>query len=241
MSENIILLEGWKAPAIAMSPEVMGSQVELLTKTESIFEIGTPEDQKKAVEIVREVKAVTKSVEAARKEVKSPFLDLGKQIDKAADDFSSPLLEEAKRIEKLLFDFQKKIDDEARRLREEAERKQREEAAKIEQERRAALAKAKTEDDRIRAEQNAIEKERIAAVQSLQAQVSAPVAAKPTGLAKKRTPHFEVIDKFELLKARPDLVTLEVKIRELNSEILGGMKECPGLKVWIEESTTVRS
>lgn len=241
MSDDIILLQGWKAPEITIGKEVMGTQLDLLTKSEPILHIATVDQQKSAVEIVREIKAITKAVEVARKEVKAPFLELGKQIDAAAEMFSAPLVEESKRIEGLLYSFQKKLDDEARKIREEAERKQREEQAKIEKERQEALSKAKTEEDRIRAEQNAVEKERIAAVSQLQKTVSAPVAAKPTGLAKKRTPHFEIVDKFELLKARPDLVTLEVKTRELNSEILAGMKECPGLKIWIEESTTVRS
>lgn len=243
MSDNIILLQGWKAPEIQIGKEVMGTQIDLLTKTESIKEIGTTEQQNSAVEIVREIKGITKSVESARKEVKAPFLDLGKQIDKAAEDFTSPLLEEAKRIEKLLFDFQKKIDDEAQKIREEAERKQREEQAKIEQERRDALAKATSEAERIRAEENAAEKERSATVESLKLQSSLATIAlsKPAGLAKKRTAQFEVNDIIELFKARPDLVSFEPRTREINSQILGGMKECPGLKIWIEESTTVRS
>ena len=75
-----------------------------------------------------------------------------------------------------------------------------------------------------------------------QASVMAPVpVAKPAGVVNKTVWRFEVGNLQQLLGARADLCDISPSSSRINEAIRNGMKECPGLRIWSEQQTTVRT
>lgn len=96
------------------------------------------------------LKAILKTLEASREEVKRPILDAGRSIDDAAKRYAAGLSSEVLRLEQMASAFQRKVDAEADRIRrdeEERQRKQRE-AAELERRQEAQFMAGKTEEFR---------------------------------------------------------------------------------------------
>lgn len=76
--------------------------------------------------------------------------------------------------------------------------------------------------------------------------VIAPAPAKPAGLSERREPQYRVTNPIQIAAARPDLVTIAPKAREIAAatKLLGqfdGERElCAGLTVWWESKAVVR-
>ena len=239
---EIIKLQEWKAPEILIVKGMIQLQCELLSKSESIVAVETPEQLTAAVALVKELKKVVKDVETERKEIKSPLIALNKNIDSVASEYSEPLADEYKRIEGCVYKYQSKIVEEARAKQAAIDAEEKRKRDEIAAQRMADLAAAKPQEDKILAERRAAAASNAVALEKAKQVVAVPAAPKVAGIVKKRTPHFEVKDIIELAKARPDLVNIEPRTLNINTEILNGMKACPGLdKIWIEESATVRS
>lgn len=119
----------------------------------------------RAAEVLKEVKAFTRSIESTRKEVKEPVLSLAKDIDGLAKTLTADLEREASRISALVGEWQA----EQNRIAEEARRKAWEEERRI---RREAEAKERAEQERLAAEQRAREEE----ARKVQAELEAKAA-----------------------------------------------------------------
>lgn len=104
----------------------------------------------RATDVLKELKAFTRTIETTRKEVKEPVLQLAKDIDGLARTLTEDLDREATRISALVGEWQA----EQNRLAEEARRKAWEEEQRI---RREAEAKERAEQERLAAEQRARE------------------------------------------------------------------------------------
>lgn len=119
----------------------------------------------RATDVLKEVKAFTRSIESTRKEVKEPVLQLGKDIDGLARTLTEELEREASRISALVGEWQA----EQNRIADEARRKAWEEEQRI---RREAEARERAEQERLAAEQRAREEE----VRRVQAELEAKAA-----------------------------------------------------------------
>lgn len=119
----------------------------------------------RAAEVLKELKAFTRGIESARKDVKAPVLELSKRIDDLAKELNGELDREADRISKLIGTWQA----EQNRIAEEARRKAWEEEQRI---RREAEAKERAEQERLAAEQRAREEE----ARKVQAELEAKAA-----------------------------------------------------------------
>lgn len=104
----------------------------------------------RATEILKELKAFSRGIESARKDVKEPVLQLGKDIDALAATLTDDLAREENRIAGLIGAWQA----EQNHIAEEARRKAWEEEQRI---RREAEAKDLAEQERLAAEQRARE------------------------------------------------------------------------------------
>jgi hypothetical protein len=104
---------------------------------------------------------------------------------------------------------------------------------------KAALQLAKTERRAAAAEVQEAKAEQRELV--AQQTIMLPIAvAKPAGLVNKPVWKFEVTNLGHLYGARADLCNVEASASRINEAIRNGMTECPGLRIWQEQSTTVR-
>lgn len=245
-------LSGFTGPTVAVNQAALTQRDESLASAALIMVVGSPEQQSSAVAALQDLRGWCKQVETARKELKAPVLNLGRQIDDTADQFCQPVLSEVARINLLVTNYQvaerKKAEAaEAARLAElkriEAERIAKE---KAEFDRtNAELAKAKSEqasEAALKAEEERMRQIEAEAAKAKAQAMAAPVAAPPkaAGLVTQEVWVHEVMDLHALYAARPDLVTLEPKSREINTAIRAGLRECPGLVIRKEIRTGVR-
>jgi len=106
-------------------------------------------------------------------------------------------------------------------------------AAAAEAAERKREAEAAAEAERLRLAQ--LEEQRRAA----QSTVAAP--AKVSGLVTKEVWKFDVEDIWVLARDNRDLVRIEPNTAAINEAIRGGMRGCPGLRIYSETKTEVRS
>jgi hypothetical protein len=60
------------------------------------------------------------------------------------------------------------------------------------------------------------------------------------GMQERKVPRFEITDFRAAYVARPDLFTVIEKRAAILKSIRGGMRECPGMRIWEENATLVR-
>lgn len=218
------------------------SRNELALRGVKITAITTAAANDTAGEVVREIRAYLKSVEAMRTTLTKPLLEGQRLLKALADDHCAPLISEQQRIERLALSFSQA---EQRRVQEE-ERKRQETLQKAEQERleaerkaQAAAAKlAEEENKRNSNSMNKAEAKVIVAEEKVQAIIAAPVpeVAKSKGQQTKKTLCFEVTDLAALVKARPELCKIEPKPSAINAVCTPEMANPPpGLRLWWEE------
>lgn len=181
------------------------------------------------------VKALERSVEDSRKEVKAPVLEVGRQIDSVSKDYLAPLAVESKRLSAMVGTYQEAQRRKAEREREEAEREQT--AAVVDMQREQAEAVASGDVDAADAAR-AKAADRIAASQIALANAEGP---KPDGVITKTSWKFEVTDISALYAARPELVNLTPNNAVIRAAIKSGNgKAIPGLRIWREAGAIVR-
>ena len=208
-----------------------------------IVRVDSPATQAVATERAVNAQSFLKRLEASRKAVKAPILELGRRVDALADELAAPVTAEMKRVGGLVAKFQQA---EAVRVEQERiERQKREQeamaAARLaaEAERKAA-ATMQTEADL----QKAIEAEAAAKAKeaemykTLTAPVPAPVKA--AGSVTKKVMRWEVTDIHALYKAAPHLVRMEPNAAAIKASCVAS-QTIPGLKLWEELDTNFRS
>lgn len=209
-------------------PEIIPSAVELkkeaLSLSVPIKNVETEQEQALAVNALTALKAITRGMEATRKAVKAPVLDLGKKIDKVAADFIQEVDREEMRITGMVNHYQReqlrlkreaeeqlaREQREAQRLSDEAERLRKEAEQKPELLPEVAKAEAAAFDAQMTSELSA-----------------GPLAvAKPKGLVVKSRINFQIEDAIVFCQAYPqfwtwnaETETLKLKRREILEEL----------------------
>ncbi len=233
MDSNLINLTNISDAKISISQNVFDKKFELLGCSSAITAVRSFEDQESATQALNSISKLLKDVEAARKAVKSPVLELGKKIDELAKNFTGELESEKNRISRLIGNFvaeqERKRFEEERRLREEAERKRKEEEESLSKAQKEVKAKGEEPPS------------------SPQSQtVSVPVTPvfqrrKVAGQRIIKVRRFVITDVNHLHKAHPELFSPdESKIREFVRDIelapgeVDEGKIVAGLKLWDE-------
>ena len=227
--------------------------VEWLRKIKGMLKLA----ESSRVEVKAPVLAIAKKIDALKEEFCSPLEQQAKRLtdliskwqleqQRAAGEAERLRRAELERIERERLAKQreeearvaalKKAEDDKRQAEEEArlvitppeqaEAKAKLEAAELER------RKAKADVQESRADQR-----ELVAQKSFMAPIPVP---KPAGLVNKPVWKFEVTSIDQLVAARLDLCNVEASASRINEEIRAGMRECPGLRIWSEQQTTVR-
>ncbi|MDD2707532.1 MAG: hypothetical protein PHV34_05935 [Verrucomicrobiae bacterium] len=223
----------------------------------NITEISTQEAQEEAAYSMAVIKKLMNGIEASRTEIKKPVLDLGKRIDALAKIAVDELRSESGRLARLVATFEdekrKKAAEEAAKLRAEIERieaekrKVAEEQERKQREAQEAASKAKSEAERRRLEEVAEklkiegEKKKLDAAQQQLALSAKPIEKKTKGVTLRTVPHFEILNINELHKAKPLYCRIEPNAELINTAILRGEMDFPGLRCWTTKEAGVRA
>lgn len=248
---NTTLALRGSTPQVLADRTALTERDTLVKRLVALRTVTTDNQLAQATDLLREAKGLAKQVESDRKAVKAPVTKLAKQIDAVADDFQSPLTAAVDALQGLVTTYV----DQQRKLREEAERRAAEEAARIEQEREAAaraaearlqteLARAKSEQAQARAQERFEQRLDAAGSAAAEAYGQLPTVrpiAKPSGLVERNDPCFEVVDERMAFAARPEFFRLVPQPLVIKSAMRGGLREVPGLRLWWETSTTVKA
>lgn len=220
----------------------------------------------KAVERSRaEVKApvldVGRRIDALAREFIEPLTTEAARVNKLVTDYQRWVRERAEEVERLRQAELRKIEAERRAVAE-AEARRLVEIARAEAARKQAVEDAETafsapEQAAAQAAQAAAEAERLSQVLAAEAerkklvqlerdrlaaqQAVARTDHKPAGLVVREAWKFEVLDVWQLANARHDLVRLEAHASNINEAIRNGLRQCPGLRIYSETVTEVRS
>jgi DNA polymerase III gamma/tau subunit len=164
---EIIITSGFDLTSISAADAARQKRDELLAFAKRGKFISDPISNARAAEILKDIKAFTRTVEVGRVAAKAPIIELGKKVDGLAGELVAELEAEAKRIsglvgaytqeqERLAAEARPRAFEEEQRLRREAEEKQRkldEEAAaakrRQDEEAEAARQAQQRESDRI--------------------------------------------------------------------------------------------
>ncbi len=178
---------------IEVTPDAYQLKKHALAVARPIHKVETGEEQLAAVAALRELKEIRHGMEATRKAVKAPVLDLGRRIDATAQDFLEDCYKQEGRIQGLINHYQRK----------ELEKK-REEEKKLERE----AEEAKRLRDRANNTDNPILKAELESaafdLEMSQEVAVVPGVEKPKGLVVKARINFQVIDPIVFCQAWPD-------------------------------------
>lgn len=212
---------------------------QLALRATSVHAVTCKEDNERAGEMVREIRAHIKSVELARQSLTKPLLDAQRLLKSLADDHCQPLLDEQKRIEQLAVGFAQA--EQRRVAREEAERRaayEKAEKERIEAEEKAAKAAARAKTDAGLAQAIKAEERAVVAAEKVAEVIAAPmpVASRVKGQQTKKVLRWKVHDIDAFCKARPDLCNIQPKPSAIQATCVPGMPNLPpGLEIWWED------
>ena len=208
-----------------LAPEAQTAKELALSESALFGKVTTKMENDLAGQALGRLQALSRALESQRKKITDPFLEAQRYVKRLVDEFKDEIDQESARVELLMKDFALA---ERSRAREEVELQQRE-LDRIERERQAALATAKTEDEK-------------AAIED-KADLTARIAAKPVEIARsagqttRKIWKITQINDFQLVKARPDLVRRIEWDKVAITEILNTGGKLPG--VTAEEDLTI--
>lgn len=94
-------------PEIALDPKAQTLKDYAISAALEVTRVATEDELALAVEAMRRLGEIRKGVEAQRKEIKAPVLELGKKIDKTAADFVGSVHQNELRLEGMINHFQR--------------------------------------------------------------------------------------------------------------------------------------
>jgi hypothetical protein len=231
-----LTLTGLQHAVVDLAPDSFERRALALNAAARVATVADAMDAEDAADALRLLSPLVKDVEAARKIVKAPVLELSKKIDDTAKDFIAEVAAEKLRIETALGTYQaaeqRRADAERRAAQEEADRLARE-AAKAQREADRATNAGEAE----RTQQAAAQAETAAIEARVTAAEIAP--AKPAGVAVRQPWKFEVVDIAALFVARPDLCRIEPDNAAIRAQIPHN-QNIPGLRIWQEAKASIR-
>jgi hypothetical protein len=230
---EIVVSGSLPSPQIELSVAAFNARTLALEASGRIKAIASVADLDSAAAALTKLKALTRSVEDSRKEVKAPVLEVGRRIDAVAKDYLTPLESEAKRLSVIVGSYQEAQRRKAEKEREEAARAQAEALAEMNAKQAEAIAQGDEEAaDAARAEAA----DKIAASQLAAINAEGP---RPEGITSRTSWKFEVVDIAALYAARPELCVITPNNAAIRAVVKMGAK-IPGLRVWQEAAAIVR-
>jgi hypothetical protein len=212
-------------PLVVITAEAEQKRDDLICQSSEIKHVTNAVQQNSAVDAARAIRTYVKDAEGTRVKLTKPLLDAQRLLKRVADEHVAPLVAEQERVERMVTVFQ--------------EAEQRRVQAEIEARR---IAYETAERDRLAAEQLGMDDEAKAIAEHVQDIIMAamPEASKSAGASTSKVMRYEVTDIAEIYKVRPDLVKLEIKAAAVLSTCRPELP-VPGLKLWLENSTSIRS
>ena len=233
---EIVVSGDLPSPKIELLPSAFNAREVALAAASGVQEITSVTDLDNAARALTSIKALTKSIEDSRKQVKAPVLDVGRQIDAIAKDYLTPLEVEAKRLSVMVGSYQEAERRKAERIRQEEARKQQEAILAMQEKQREAIQSGNEE------AADAARAEAADAIAESQLKVIAAEGAKAEGITTRTAWKHEVVDIGQLYAARPDLCIVEPNNAAIRAIIKAtGGKSIPGLRIWSEAGAIVRS
>lgn len=223
-TSSFLALKGF-AGVPEITPDALKLKRAALALSAAIQKVTSDPEQMLAVHALRELKNIRTGIEATRKAVKAPVLELGKQIDNLASDFIEEVNKEEMRVKGHVNHFQRKQlelkAEEERRLEREAVEAQK---LKDQAERLRKEAELSGRADLI---ETAVNMEAQALDATMSAELSQSLAiAKPKGLIVKNRLNFQVMDAMIFAQAYPEFwnwneetETLKLKRRDILEEL----------------------
>lgn len=169
-------------------------------------------EQAEAVSAQKTINELVSTVEKARKLCKEPVLEYGRAIDDACKKFVEELKPEQLRVAKMVGDFQQ-LEQAKERA---AQQARNEELAKIERERAAAIAQAKSH-EAVDAIQQHFDRE-------AQLMPSPQMAPRVEGQVVKNDWDIQVTNIWDLARAHPSCVKMEPRLSEIKELLKAGVK-----------------
>lgn len=240
MKEQPLVLVGLSGDAtIDVTPDFKKRRATALKLAVDVKEVGGPTQQQFAVGVISDLKGLRLAVEATRRMVKEPVLELGRKIDALAKTAVADILIEEERLMKLATSYADKVaeqeraaqaqrDAELKAVRDEEERLEREAEAAAEAKRAAerkaeeakgrAKAKAQRDADAAaeasRASDEAAETARREREGVAEQQSIIPTPEKAVGASVRAVWDFEVVNVAAFARDFPALVMIEVRRAE---------------------------
>jgi len=209
--QAIILADQPKLPVFQIAPHALAARDEALANSALIARVTNADQNKQAVDAHIFLKRVASTFESARKKMKEPLLEAGRKLDRAVSGELIEVEKEIGRLSVLSADFQRA---EARRVREEQELQARE-LARIEADKNAALAAAKTTED--------VQRINEAALLARLAEVKPVTPTRATGQVVKEDWEITVTNPYELAKFHPDCVKIEALLTPIKQALNAGI------------------
>ncbi len=176
-----------------VTPEAFKLRESAIALAAPIQSVTNDQELVAAVAALRELKRIRSGMEATRKAVKAPVLELGKAIDAKAADFIEDVLKQEGRLTGMVNHFERKQRDQARA-----------DAERLEREKAEALALQKKAD-----EEKDPDKKQAFTDQAFDKQMEADAAAgtialsQPRGLVVREKVNFRIKDPIVFVQAYP--------------------------------------
>ncbi len=231
MSTKLVPFRTDGALTFNLLPEAVILRDSIIEKTKPLITVSDETSKALAVERIAALKSLVADCEACRVAEKAPAKEYGEKIDAQAKEFKLPAEQEIARIEsaigKYVTDQQEKARAQAQRLREEEQRKVREQAARDKElaDAQRKVQEATNAEERLKAAEEAKRLAEAAEEAEMDAAGAEPppppvfINTKVAGAAVKRTPQIMVHDIHELYKAHPQCVTLKENLNAIKDLI----------------------
>lgn len=226
--KNAITLHNADEVRIAVKQEAEDLKRNLIAQAACIKEVDDDFTAQCGAEIIVGIKRLIKEMEAARKDVKAPILEIGRKIDDIAKAFCESLVDEQCRINYMLIKYNDKIEKARQLAIAEAERKAKEAQAKIDAERKAEPARESIFESVMHRTEALQEARTIAKEKTLEG----------SGVSFRTVVDFEVEDVLELVKHHLDMVTITPK-RSVIIQSLKAGHNIHGVKRIERKDTTI--
>lgn len=229
MSTTAVILRDDRSLSITISPAAEQAKEQALMAAAFVVQVVNPASQETAVAAQADIHRLLALVEEDRKEVKAPVLQYGRAIDDAAFVFSQELKQEQLRLAQLIGNFQEQENARARA----AQQAENERLTALEREKAALLAKATTEAqvDKIQEQFN---------LRAQQESVPVPQRARVEGQRVTEDWEITVVDIWALARAHPMAVKVEPRLSEIKTLLNAGVKVA-GVTVKRVVKSTVRT
>jgi hypothetical protein len=241
-----IVVSGLTRPNVELDIACEKRREVAIAAASQVLAVRDAQTQADAVEAMTQLKSLKKGVEKSRELVKQPVLEIGRMIDNTARNFLQPIDAELSRLSGMVSAFQveerKRVEAEQReqeRMRQKAIEAQAEEQRRLEAQAERARSPAKKLE--ILQKQEASEEKLKETLVSTTMAEKAVVPSRSAGMVVRKQWKFEVTDIEALFKEKPFAVSLQPNAGIIRGLIAGGLRECPGLRIFEETSTSVRA